>query len=114
MNNLKTPELSQKVLLGEEVFLEFRKVNRFLFFILTGIFFIVIALLVISINYKELELGLYIGVCALIYCIVMGMLATKSKKSAFSWVFLAFITSPVAFIPSHIMIARVGLKQEWL
>jgi len=114
MNNLKLPELSQKVLLGEEAFADFRKSNRFWFFVLTLILVIELTLVAAAITNNELELGYYIGLCSLCCCIVFCILAMKNKRSIFWWLIFAFITSFVAFIPSYIVMVRLGFKQEWL
>ena len=114
MNNLKTPELSMRILLGKEGFAEYRKTNRFWFFSLTAVLVVTNVLAATSINFNELELGLYIGALLFIYCIVIGILASKSKKNIFLWVVLAFISSSLLFLPSHLLMVRVGLKQEWL
>ena len=114
MNQIKTQELSLKVLLGEEEFLKFKKSNRFWFLLVTLAQILVVVLLVVPIKSEELDSGLFIGIASIIYCVVFGVLASKSKKSAFLWVVLAFVSSFVAFIPAYLLMLRVGFKQEWL
>jgi hypothetical protein len=108
-------EVSQKVLLGEEEFIKYKRVNRIWYAILCAVLVSIFSMVAVGINYKELDLGIYIGALVFVYCIPLGVLASKNKSSPTKWVLLTiFSMAALGFVISHILITIKGFKHEWL
>ncbi|WP_435237188.1 hypothetical protein ACR30L_06340 [Psychromonas sp. PT13] len=99
-------EVSQKVLLGEEEFIKYKRVNR--------IWYAILCAILVSI-FCMISVGVYIGPLVFVYCIPLGVLASKNKSNPIKWVLFTILSTAVlGFIISHILITIKGFKHEWL
>lgn len=79
MQTVRGLEISQKVLLGEEAFIKYKRENRKWYAILCMALVSIFIMVAFAIINKELELGIYIGALLFVYCIPLGVLASKIK-----------------------------------
>ncbi len=115
MKSVHGLEVSQKILLGEEGFRSYQRENRKWYAILSLCLVSIFVMVAASINYKELELGIYIGGLLFLYLIPLGILAAKNKVSPLKWILLTLITTPIlGFVITHLLMTRKGFKNEWL
>ncbi|MGI2156376.1 hypothetical protein [Shewanella baltica] len=115
MQTVRGLEISPKVLLGEEAFIKYKRENRKWYAILCMALVSIFIMVAFAIINKELELGIYIGALLFVYCIPLGVLASKNKSSPAIWVlFTLFFTPVLGFVFSHALMTRKGFKHEWL
>ncbi len=115
MKSVHELEVSQKTLLGEEAFRSYQRENRKWYAILSFFLVSIFVVVAVSINYKEFDLGIYIGGLLFLYLIPLGVLAVKNKASPLKWILLTLITAPVlGFVITHMLMTRKGYINKWL
>jgi hypothetical protein len=113
MSSLKPIPLTFRQILSESDFTKFRKTNRIYFYLLTGLVVMMTLSLFFSIKIG-IDTSMATGAIALLYVILVSILAAKNKKIVILWTLGAVFTAPFAFLPIHIRLIFVGKKIEWL
>jgi hypothetical protein len=113
MSSLKPIPLTFKKMLSESDFTKFRKTNRIYFYLLTGLVVMMMLSLFISIKIG-IDTSMATGAIALLYVILVSIMASKNKKVVILWTLGALVTAPFAFLPIHIRLLFVGKSNEWL
>jgi len=110
-----TPPITPKTLLSKTDFIEFRKKNRRWYLVLNLILVGLLLSIALAIIDKSIDISMLIGGLWFGYCVPLGVLAAKNKRSVWLWVILTIMTGPVlGFLVSHLLMTRVGFKNEWL
>jgi|GEM_PF-3388115 len=110
-----TPPISPKTLLDPAQFSQFRRKNRRWYLLLNLILIAIFVMVAVAINDKTTDLSMIIGGLLCIYCVPLGILVAKNKGNVFLWVILTIISTPfLGFVLSHVLMTRLGFKNEWL
>lgn len=115
MKTYYVPPILPKILLGPDKFKIYRRSNRRWYLVLNILLIVIFGVIFIWINNKELDLAMLTGFLLFSYCVPLGVLASKNKRSTVLWVLLTIMTTAMlGFVFAHILMTRIGFKHQWL